>query len=341
MSRSPLPLFDGFIETPFEHRFQGLLHESWRERSWHVIVAEPGSGKTMGICDLRDEACRQAGMIGGRRYPILAVTAPKNDPREAALGNHLLSALGLRTRGHWGERKYLLFELLSQYGVECLIIDDAHDLSMPHLIFLKELTDQLFLSFPSRPLGLCLVTAGRGASIPLKDVFDQPETMWMQFRRRLDALRPYCRVASHTEGEVRAILLSLEHIYRPSFPALNLQQWTGSVYTWLTHPILDPQKSGRVLMDHLMKLITTALQWSYAQAEVDVSSKHLEAAASQLTVRRDNIQVIDAHHPKKEDECEKQKSPEELEEPKPNGKKEAKRGRKKRSPEESEPPNPK
>jgi hypothetical protein len=341
MSRSPLPLFDGFIETPFEHRFQGLLQESWRERSWHVIVAEPGSGKTMGICDLRDEACRQAGMIGGRRYPILAVTAPKNDPREAALGNHLLSALGLRARGHWGERKYLLFELLGQYGVECLIIDDAHDLSMPHLIFLKELTDHLFLAYPSHPLGLCLVTAGRGASIPLKDVFDQPETMWMQFRRRLDALRPYCRVASHTEGEVRDILLSLEHIYRPSFPALNLQQWTGSVYTWLTHPILDPQKSGRVLMDHVMKLITTALQWSYAQAEVDVSSKHLEAAAEQLTVRRDNIQVIDAHHPKKEDENEKQKSPVELEEPKPNGKQEAKHGRKKRSPEEPEPPNPK
>jgi len=77
--------------------------------------------------------------------------------------------------------------------------------------------------------------------------------MWMQFRRRLDALRPSCRVASHTEAEVRDILLALEHIYRPSFPALNLQQWTGSMYTWLTHPWLDPQKSGRVLMDHLMR----------------------------------------------------------------------------------------
>ena len=305
MSTRQLPLFDGFIETPFEQRFQSLLRESWRKRSWHVIVAEPGSGKTMGIGDLRDEACRQAGMIGGQRYPVLAVTAPKNDPREAALGNHLLTALGLRTRGRWSERKYLLFELLGHYGVECLVVDDAHDLSMPHLIFLKELTDQLFLSFPSQPLGLCLVTAGRGASIPLKDVFDQPETMWMQFRRRLDALRPYCRVASHTEGEVRDILLALEHIYRSSFPALNLQQWTGSIYTWLTHPLLDPQKSGRVLMDHLMKLVTTALQWSYAQAEVDVSPQHLEAAAEHLTVRRDKIQVIDAQNPKKEDESEK------------------------------------
>jgi len=304
------------------------------------MVAEPGSGKTMGICDLRDEASRQAGTIGGRRYPVLAVTAPKNDPKEAALGNFLLTALGLSSRGRWSERKYLLFELLIQYGVECLVIDDAHDLSMPHLIFLKELTDQLQLSF-SQALGLCLVAAGRGASIPLKDVFDQPETMWMQFRRRLDHIHPYCRIASHTEAEVRDILLALERIYRPSFPELNLQQWTGSIYTWLTHPLLDPQKSGRVIMDHLVKLITTALEWSYAQAEIDVSPKHLEAAAEQLTLRRDKIHVVDVQNIKKADEQEKQGAREEPEEPKPMGKKEEKRGRKQRAPEEPENPNPK
>ncbi len=341
MTPRKLPLFDGFIETPFERRFQNLLRGAWRERSWHVIVAEPGSGKTMGISDLRDEACRQAGMIGGRRYPVLAITAPKNDPREAALGNLLLAAMGLGARGRWSDRKYLLFELLGQYGVECLICDDAHDLSMPHLIFLKELTDQLFLTFPSCPLGLCLVTAGRGASIPLKDVFDQPETMWMQFRRRLDCLHPYCRVASHTEGEVRDILLALEQIYRPSFPTLNLQQWTGSIYTWLTHPLLDPQKSGRVLMDHLMKMVTTALKWSYAQAETDVSSKSLETAAEQLTFRRDKIHLIDAENNKEVNREEKQEPMKEQEVPNPNGKNEGKRGRKKRSPEEPELPNPK
>ncbi len=295
MTRSALPLFDGFIETPFERRFQGLLRQAWRARRWHVIVAEPGSGKTMGICDLRDEASRRAGTIGGRRYPVLAVAAPKNDPREAALGNFLLTALGLGARGRWSERKYLLFELLVQYGVECLVIDDAHDLSMPHLIFLKELTDQLQLAFPSQtPLGLCLVAAGRGAAIPLKDVFDQPETMWLQFRRRLDHVHPYCRIASHTEGEVRDVLLALERIYRPSFPELNLQQWTGSMYIWLTHPLLDPQKSGRVIMDHLMKLVTTALQWSYLLGERNVNPKHLEACAEALTLRRDTIHLIDA-----------------------------------------------
>lgn len=221
MTVRTLPLFDGFIETPFERRFQALLRQASLQRSWHVMVAEPGSGKTMGIGDLRNEAARQAGMVGGRRYPILAVTAPKNDPREAALGNLLLGALGVGSRGRWSERKFLLYDLLGQYGVECLVVDDAHDLSMPHLLFLKEVTDHLFLAYPSHALGLCLVTAGRGASIPLKDVFDQPETMWMQFRRRLDCSQPYCRVVSHTEGEVRDILLALEQIYHPSFPAFD------------------------------------------------------------------------------------------------------------------------
>ncbi len=273
MKRTALPLFEGFIETPFEQRFQGLLRQAWKLRRWHVIVAEPGSGKTMGIRDLSAQASREAGMLGGRRYPVLAVTAPKNDPKEAALGNFLLNALGLGARGRWSERKYLLFELLIQYGVECLIFDDAHDLSMPHLIFLKELTDQLQLTSPPYALGLCLVAAGRGAAMPIKDVFEQPETMWLQFRHRLDRL-----------------------------PELNLKQWTGSIYTWLTHPLLDPQKSGRVLMDHLMKLVTTALEWSYAEALKDVSSKHLEAAAEQLTLRREVIYVVDAIGQKKEEQ---------------------------------------
>ena len=189
-----------------------------------------------------------------------------------------------------------------QYGVECLVVDDAHDLSMPHLIFLKELTDQLKLAYPPYVLGLCLVTAGRGAAIPLKDVFDQPETMWLQFRHRLDRVHPYCRVVNHTEAEVRDILLALEQIYRPSFPELNLRQWTGSIYTWLTHPLLDPQKSGRVLMDHLMKLVTTALEWSYVEAEIDVNPKHLEAAAEQLTLRRDVIYIVDGTGQKKEEQ---------------------------------------
>src|SRR5712692_10343205 len=77
-------------ETPFEQRFQAMLRSAWHKRSWHVIVADPGSGKTMGIRDM----IRTTGSPA-----ILAVTAPKNDESEQALGNQLFTALGLPLRG--------------------------------------------------------------------------------------------------------------------------------------------------------------------------------------------------------------------------------------------------
>ena len=43
-----------------------------------------------------------------------------------------------------------------------------------------------------------------------------------------------------------------------------------------------------------MKLVTTALEWSYVEAQKDVTPKHLEAAAEQLTLRRDGIHIVDA-----------------------------------------------
>ncbi len=49
-------------------------------------------------------------------------------------------------------------------------------ISLEHLMFIKELTDQGRLHY-DYPLGLCLVTAGRGNTIPLKEIFDQPDTM--------------------------------------------------------------------------------------------------------------------------------------------------------------------
>jgi len=294
MPREPFPAFQGFIETGFEQRFQGLLGQARQQRSWHVMVAEPGCGKTMGIRDLVETTARARGLMGGRTFPILAVTAPKNDPKEQALGNYLLLAMDFPTRGRWSERKYHLIYLLQHYGVECVVIDDAHDLSLQHLILLKELTDQLRLPPYDHALGLCLVTAGRGAAMPLKDVLERPETMWMQFRRRLDALQPYCKIAGHTQEEVRAILLALEHIYQEVFPALNLHKWTGAISTWLTHPLLDPDRSGRVTMDHLMKLVTLALQQTYVAGERDVTPQTLEAVAELLTLHRDTIRVLDA-----------------------------------------------
>jgi len=94
-------------------------------------------------------------------------------------------------------------------------------------------------------------------------------------------------------------------------------------------------------MDPLMKLVTTTLKWSYAQREPDVTSKHLKAAAELLTLRRDNIQIIDAENNRlKEQEQEKQESGEEREKPKPKGRK-AKEPKTQPSSDEPENPSPK
>ncbi len=283
------PLFrkEIFIETAFERRFQTMLRSAWQRRSWHVIVAEPGSGKTMGIRDL----VRTTGSPA-----ILAVTAPKNNEEELALGNQLFTALGLPLRGRWSDRKPRLMGSMVQFGVKCLIVDDAQDLSLEHLMYIKELTDQGRLQF-GYSVGLCLVTAGRENTIPLKEVFDQPDTMWLQFRRRLDKLEPFCRVEGHTSEEVREILAALETVYHEPFPQLNLRQWGGSIYTWLTQPVLDPTASGRVTMDYLMKLVTTALEWSQAAGETDVRAETLEKAAELLILRRDTLRIIDGAGP--------------------------------------------
>ena len=87
------PLFkkEIFVETAFARRFQKMLQDAW-----HLLVADPGAGKTMSIRDLQKRA-------GGRS--VLAVVAPKNNDDEQALGDQFLAALGLPIRGHWSTRK--------------------------------------------------------------------------------------------------------------------------------------------------------------------------------------------------------------------------------------------
>lgn len=283
------PLFgtEFFVETPFAKRFQATLRASLHKRSWHVIVADPGSGKTMSIRDLVETTGAPA---------ILAVACPKNDEDEQALGDQLFTALGVKLPGHWRTRKPKLMGHLHQYGTKLIVVDDAHDLSLKHLMFLKEVTDQGRLQYNHR-LGLCLVAAGHGATIPLKEILDQPETMWVQFRRRMDKLEPFCRVAGHTSEEVRAVLATLEIAYRERFPQLNLRQWSGIIYTWLTQSLLDPTNSGRVSMDNLMKLVTTALEWTYEAGLADVQEETLEQAAELLMLRRDTFRIIDGAGP--------------------------------------------
>ena len=121
----------------------------------------------------------------------------------------------------WDVRRAWLVQALAEAAVEGILIDDAQDLNLAHLAFLKELTDNLAAPPYLRQGGLCLVTAHSGNVIPLKEIFSRPETLWRQFRRRLDTERPFCLVQGHTQEEVRAIFATFEAIYRSQFPQLQ------------------------------------------------------------------------------------------------------------------------
>src|SRR5260370_7411520 len=76
----PFVVHDDFLETAFELRFQGLLQQAWQERSWHVIAALPGSGKSLGIADLTHHSTSCKATPGTTPLPLLATPAPTHRP---------------------------------------------------------------------------------------------------------------------------------------------------------------------------------------------------------------------------------------------------------------------
>jgi hypothetical protein len=298
--RPPFALHQEFLETAFERRFQGLLRQAWLNRSWHVIAAVPGSGKSLGISDVILESGAYKDTNGVTRLPILAIRAPKNAAREQALGLALSAALGVIPSMPWALRRSWLVQILASCGVECIVIDDAQDLKLTHLALLKELTDNLAAPPYQRHIGLCLVAAHSGNVIPFKETFAGPDILWRQFRRRMDTEQPYCVVLGHTEEEIRPILTTFEELYRSELPDLHLRRWSKTIFTWLSNPILDPDGSGRVTMDHLTRLVTSALRRAYQQGANDVDATILGQAAEMMVLRRDEVVQIDGTLPVRE-----------------------------------------
>jgi AAA domain len=291
--RPPFVIADEFLETAFERRFQGILRHAWQNRSWHIIAALPGSGKSWGIADLvlHSGACKEA--TGITRLPILAVRAPSNAKQDAALATTLAAAFGVIPRMSGSALRVWLVQEMARDGVECIIIDDAHELPLPHLALLKNLTDNLAAPPFQRRVGLCLVAATGGDVIPFRKELAGREVLWRQFRGRMDTQHPYYLVPGHTEAEVYEILTTFEELYRSQLPDLQLRQWTHTIFTWLTNPILDLDATGRVTMNHLTRLVTTALQHAYEQRATDVDAATLQEVADLMILRRDEITQID------------------------------------------------
>ncbi|HVB75255.1 MAG TPA: ATP-binding protein [Ktedonobacteraceae bacterium] len=291
--RPPFVLRRNFILTPFEKRFQGILQNARQNRSWHIIAAVPGSGKSLGIHDFVRHSGAYKEADGRTFLPVLAIRAPGEGSTEQALGQALSDTFGVVPKMPWYARRTWLIQEMAGDQVECIIADDAQDFSRHHLAFLKKLTDDLAAPPYEHPVGLCLVVAHSGNVAPFKEVFSRPEILWRQFRRRLDTEQPICTVLGHTADEVRLVLTAFEDLYRSQLPDLQLRLWADSIFEWLTHPILDPDATGRVTMDHLTRLVTTSLRRTYEQGATNVTAATLQAVADLMILRRDEITIID------------------------------------------------
>jgi hypothetical protein len=291
--RPPFVVQRDFIENAFERRFQDLLRDARQDRSWHVVTAVPGSGKSYGINDLvlNSGACKQPNEP--TTLPVLDVRAPETNPKASALLVKLVARFGNASAVPASERQDWLVKQMNKAGVEQIIADDAHDLSLQHLSLLKELTDDLAAQPYLRTVSLVLVTVNNGDVIPLKEILETPGVHWRQFRRRLDGARPYCLVLGHTEAEVREICAGYEDLYRPQLPDLHLCRWARSLTEWLTHKDLDPEGYRRVTMDYLAQVVTAALRAAYALGRDDIDGDLLRAGAELLTLRRDALTPID------------------------------------------------
>jgi hypothetical protein len=291
----PFRPIDGFMENAFARRFQGVVRAARLARSWHVLGAVPGSGKTWCIGDLVLGCGAYKAATGHTHVPIVSVEAPQDGSTAQGLGVPLAANFGVVPGLRWPFLKEWLLGQLARAQVEQIIIDDAHELSHDQLLYLKELTDALAGPRFCRPVSLCLVVATQADVLPLREVFEHgAKTHWRQFRRRLDSERPYCWLENHTYPEVGEILTGYQELYRPQFPDLNLIRWTGAVYEYLTHPILDPEGSRRVTMHNLVRFVHGALRAAAAEGQNDLNAAILQGVATVLLLRPTQILRIGA-----------------------------------------------
>jgi hypothetical protein len=287
--RPPFDIQKVFIETPFEQRFQGRLKDAWQERSWHVLAASLGSGKSIGIYDLQAHSGAQKSRSGETYIPILAIRAPL-DKREQSLEMALSVALGVSPVMRPSVRRTWLERTMADVSVECIIIDNAHLLSISHFRYLKELSDILAAPPYQRRIGLCLVVTKSGDAFPLKDdFFGSPDVLQRQFLRRMDIESPFLIIQDHSEDEVGQVLAAFNQLYTGQFPDLNLQHWATYIFTSLTNPVLDSDGTGRVSMSLLTLFVESALRRAYKQGATDVDATVLEEVTKLMISGHDKM----------------------------------------------------
>ena len=242
-----------FINTPFAQRFEAFLNNLRKERRFGIVGAYTRNGKTWCIKDIVQNSGAYKRFGGDSRIPVIAI-------RAADTVNDMIVSL-CRSFGKMpNSRIYILknwlFENIPLLGVEQIIIDDAHELTLNHFKFIKELTDTLEVERNYTPsVVLSSITSSKSIGVYRKIINYSTEDWMQQFFERFRLAR---EVEGHTEEETGSILYTYEHLYKPLLPDIKLTEYTRNIFGWLTNTELDSNHTNRVAMEHLSKLIYNA-----------------------------------------------------------------------------------
>ncbi len=293
---APFAWRDQFIPTGFSQRLLDILDLAYSSSHWFVVFGQSGDGKSTTLREFvrRHPIERSDGV---RQVPVVSTRVPTG--RFAA--DHLVQALaqkfGALPNLRSSQMRQWLVTACVHQGVRLIVIDDAHELRVSQLNYLRELTDQIKDLGVDVGVVLLSVTNGKEPKTqPIWRLIVDNGLETQQFSNRLDGTDPIVLVESLSRGEVGRVLQTLEEIYRTDFPELKLACWTKSVFGWLTDPRVDYARMGRVRMKAVRQIVEAALAEAAAKrmTGLDEGGEMLQRASVRLAVRGGDYSVVTA-----------------------------------------------
>ncbi|SET61933.1 AAA domain-containing protein [Natronincola peptidivorans] len=275
-----------FIETAFSQRFQDFINEVRLKKKWAIVGAHSRNGKSWCIKDLVKNSGAIKEYNGITRIPVLAIRSPESNNASDIISS-LCRCFGTLPKSNNSVLKKWLIDNIPNFGVEQLIIDDAHELNIHHFKFIKWLTDTLELEKNYYiSVVLSSILSGNQISVWSKIMNTRSEDWMQQFYERFALFRV---VQGHTPQEVAEVLYVYDELYKPFLSQINLIQWSDTIFAWLTHPDLDVHNCRRVAMEHLAKLIYESVRVASIQKMNEIPIDLLNYIAKLHLINRNKL----------------------------------------------------
>lgn len=299
--RPPFVPLRRFIPTGFSRRLLGVLEHAMTTGQWFLVTAMSGDGKSTTLARFR--LMHPASVIDGpdgkrvRKVPVLSTRVSSGIQSADKLMHALAHGLGAVPTLSEAKRRQWLVEAITTAEVRLIVIDDAHEMTMHQLSYLRELTGQL-AEAGWEPAVVLLAAVGSTDPRSGKPwtLIARDDLVAEQFSNRLDGTDPVVFIEGLSRTEVGRVLATWEVFYRDRFPDLELAKWATSVFGWLTDPRVDRATTGRVRMRHLGGTVNGALAVAWAEGRTGLrpDAMDLYGAAVRITVRGYAVAVVEA-----------------------------------------------